>query len=259
MNTALLALLFQYNNAAAVQPARGWPPAISLQICREIWKNPGFLTIQGLSPCITLTRCFPGGASRLHVAGRYCWGPCSMFAQDLSLGWLREAHCPPGALAQISMTTDLEWRPGMLSDRRSLQQKKPNQNQTKPKMYGGGGSSWGRDQGASCSIFIILQFSAHWVHVLGLLKQCCKKQLPYRKNPSQVLCISICYYFYFFIVIEKTESKNMFLGLWILWYKVRMRDKKCGRQTKGEDTESSSLWSIFQSNYFLALFSKELE
>lgn len=34
VNTALLALLFHYNNAAAVQPARGWPPAISLQICR---------------------------------------------------------------------------------------------------------------------------------------------------------------------------------------------------------------------------------
>lgn len=28
---------------------------ISLQICREIWKNPGFLTVHGLSPCITHT------------------------------------------------------------------------------------------------------------------------------------------------------------------------------------------------------------
>lgn len=90
MNTVLLTLLFHYNNAAAVQPARGWPPVISLQICREIWKNPGFLTIQGLFPCITVTKCFPGGASRLRVADRHCWGPYSRFAQDLSLGgWKR--------------------------------------------------------------------------------------------------------------------------------------------------------------------------
>lgn len=84
---------------------------ISLQICREIWKKKkkkGLLTIQGLSPDITLTKCLPGGASRVHVAGRHGWGPCSRFAQDLSLGWLREAHRPPGVLAQISMTTDLE-------------------------------------------------------------------------------------------------------------------------------------------------------
>lgn len=60
-----------------------------------------------------------------HVAGKPCWGPHSLGVQVyLSLRWLREEHSPPGALAQISMTTDFGWRPGTLSARRSQQQKK---------------------------------------------------------------------------------------------------------------------------------------
>lgn len=110
-----------------------------------------FLRTQSLFPRIKFTAGCPAEVTSC-VAGRPCrdrapWG-CS-FAQDLSLRWPREARSPPGALAQISMTTDLGWRPGMLSARRS---------RWKKKKYGGGRAAGEEVKGQLAAPSIILKF-----------------------------------------------------------------------------------------------------
>lgn len=73
-------------------------------------------------------------------------------------------------------------------------------------------------------------------------------------------CVFLSVITFFITLMENTESKNTFLAPQTLESEFRVRDgKKPGRQTKGDGTESISLGSIFQCNYFLAQFSKELE